>query len=189
MVTNEGTRAYELQAQSVQNLSQVVTTDLFAVIRDEVQLVRLEARERVSNLLRAWLNVALTGLCTLLALGCLSVAIIAALSTVMPLWAVALIVGALFAIGAVSLGMGARAMVARAFGSPRSLDRLFGNVAETTTREEAERRLESSQQKLDRTVAAITAKTDSPSPMRDAALWGVGITLGLFLSARNKARG
>lgn len=191
MNTTEQPRPYELGAQPLQNLSQRAIAELFSLIRADLQLARLEVETKTLAAFRAGRSIVWATSFFVLAFVALSTAVLAGLSTIVPLWLSALIVAAVYAVAGVALALNSRTIVAKAGGlaPTRSLEQLWGaSDSSPATIAEAGQREESARQNLDRTVAALSNRSAGSSPMRDTILSGVGMTLGVVLQSRNGSR-
>ncbi len=188
--STQGTRAYELKSQPIQNLSERAIAEVFDLVRTELQFARVEFDEKARAGVRAGQSVGLASLCLVVALGALAAAVTIGLSQLVALWLAALVVAALFGIVAVVFALSARATLARVGGltSGATLDKLLPPSG--LSADEAARRAEAAQQDLDRTANAIgvVQRNLSPSPIRDAILGGIGIAIGVVLQARSGRR-
>jgi hypothetical protein len=184
----QGTRAYELRSQPLQNLSQRAMAELFAVVRSEIELGRLELDEKARAGANAGRSFGLATLFLLLAAASLSAAILAGLTTFAPFWVAALILGLAYAIVAIVFANRGRFTLVQAGGlfPERTLDRVLGMPAVTS--EDAYSRSETAHRDLDRAVAAIGQRGAGQSPVRDAVLSGIAVTLAAVLQARNGQR-
>ena len=191
MDMTEGTHAYELRAQSMPNLSRRAMADLFDVVRGEAELARVELGEKARVAAQGGMSLGLAALFLVAALVSLSAAYIGALSTIMAGWAAALVVAVVYLILAFVLASSGRATLARAGGlvPTRSLEHLLGESGSPpNTLAEAEQRVEAAQQNLEKTLAPMSQREATASPMRDVILSGIGVTLAAVQQARNGRR-
>jgi uncharacterized membrane protein YqjE len=191
MNTTEQAHPYELGAQPMQNLSQRALTELFSLIRADLQLARVELETKTLAAFRAGRSIVWATSFFVLALMALSAAVLAGLATLVPLWLSALIVAAVYAGAGGALVLHGRTIVEKAGGlaPTRSLEQLWGaSGSSPATLAEAGEREESARQNLDRTVAALSNRNSGSSPMRDTILSGVGMTLGVVLQSRKSSR-
>jgi len=188
--STQGTRAYELKSQPIQNLSERAIAEMFDLVRNELQLARVEFDEKARAGVRAGQSLGVATICLVVALGAVGAAIGLGLSQTMTPWAAALVVAAIFGIVALALALSARATLARAggLGTSATLDKVLPPSG--LSAEDLERRTEAAQQDLDRTVnaIAIAQRNATPSPIRDAILAGIGTMLGVVLQARSGRR-
>ena len=190
MNATETAHPYELGAQPMQNLSQRALTELFSLIRADLQLARVELETKTLAAFRAGRSIVWATSFFVLALVALSAAVLAGLATIVPLWLSALIVAGVYAIAGVALLLHGSSIVAKAGGlaPTRSLEQLWGSGSSPATLAEAGEREENARQNLDRTVAALSNRSSGSSPMRDTILSGVGMTLGVVLQSRKSSR-
>jgi len=188
MDSMEATHPYELRAQPMQNLSQRAIAELYTVVRSEVQLARLELDEKTDAALRGGRSFAFAGVFLVLALLAASAAAVSLLTSVLPIWAAALILAAGYGVIAALLAIRGMTIFNLVGGlvPSRSLERLLSpSEFPNSTPDETERRAESARQDLDRTVTVISQRSAAPSPMRDAILTGIATTVGVAHQARN----
>jgi uncharacterized membrane protein YqjE len=191
METVEGTHAYELNAQPVHNLSQRLIGEVFVLVRSEVELAMLEIESKAQAGLAAGKDLGLAAALTVAALVSLGVAVGAALALAMPVWLAALIVAVLYAVPALVLSRRAGTTLAAtgSFIPERALAGLWGEVSYSpSTTDEAAERAQSAAQNLDRTMGSLTQRIGSRSPVRDAVVSGIGITIGSIFQARKSNR-
>jgi hypothetical protein len=115
-------------------------------------------------------------------------AIVVALSATMPLWAVFLIVGAVYAIAALAFSMMARGEMDRAGGLlPPRLARYLSGPAPTKAKlEDDARGVEAAWDRVDRTIGALSNKNDIAGPMRDAVLAMGALSIAIASSLKTE---
>jgi len=172
-VNTQGTRAYELQAQPISNLSERAMAEIFDVARGELEGVRAQLFTRTDGAVAAFRAYTLAGSTLVVALGALGVAVVVGLSSVVALWLAASIVAILFALASFAFARAGEAAVTRLL-PPSNL-----------TPDETKSRTDVAYQDLDRTVNAIAQRN---TPLRDAILAGVGTVIALVVQARNGRR-
>src|SRR5579862_6762682 len=176
-----GTHAYELRSQPAHTLSQRVITELFALVRAETELCMLEMEKSGRAGITAARSFAFASFFGVAAIVSLGIAIAGLLATVVDAWLAALIVAAVYAVvGALLAATGRTALgCATAHSMPRPLARLYDEArARTHPIPDAEARVEGARNDLDRTLASLQQRTSGPSPVRDAILTDLAMTMG-----------
>jgi uncharacterized membrane protein YqjE len=100
------TREWVMPEQDQRSLGELLselTTDLSTLLRQEIELARVETMEKVSQALRSVISMVAGGLIAYTGVIGLVIAAIVGLAELMPLWLAALIVGALLVIVGVVL--------------------------------------------------------------------------------------
>jgi hypothetical protein len=180
----ETIRPNELRARSTKALLQRLFAEVSTLVREEGDLAKAEAAERMSIAAVSARSFALSAACALLALGCASVCAIAALALVTSVWIAALVVAAVYGVAAFALRGVAMRTFARA--TEPALSKLQailtppsdgGSVAERHARVEWTRR------QVQLTSAALERKSDLFSPIHDTALGlgSIGVALGAIV--------
>jgi Flp pilus assembly protein TadB len=190
MQTFEGTHAYELRSQPLQNLSERALAELFALVRSEVQVARVEIEEKARLGAAAGQSLGIAAVFLVIALFALSAALVAGLSTVVAPWLAALFVAILAGVIAGAFAGTAREKVSKAGGllPTRTLDQIWYDANPPTTPLEAENRAESARQDFGKTLTAVEQRSARSSPIRDAILSGIAVTLGVVMRARTARR-
>ena len=181
---------YELRAQPAKALLQRLYRDLSDLASEEVELAKVEIRERGATAIAALRGFVLSTACALVAMVSLAAFVVAALAYVVPIWVGALIVTVVYSVAALAIAAAARRRLAEGGESLRStLGRLLGPPAGNATPEELQSRIERTRSHLDETLSALERKSDLMGPIRDTAL-GLG-SLGVAMSAivRNDSDG
>ncbi len=175
-------RPYELRAQTAKVLLRRLYSEVDSLVAQEVDLAKMEARERAPIAVTALRGFIFAMACGLLAMISISACVIAALSLFVGLWLVCLIVAVLYAIAGLGVAAWARKKLAQASQPLRSrLDVLLNPAAGKLTTADRESRVVSARKQISQTMAALEQKTDLLRPMRDTA---IGLTsLGAAMSA------
>jgi Putative Actinobacterial Holin-X, holin superfamily III len=174
-------RPYELRAQNAKALLQRLYRNLSELVREEIELARVEVRERGTTGAAAVQSLAFSTAFAFVGLASLAACAIAGLAYVLPLWLGALIVGVVSVGVAFGLARSAQHRFARVAQPMRStLGKLF-NPLTNQTADELQSRIEVTRKQVDETIAALEQKTDLLAPMKDTAI-GLG-SLGVAVSA------
>jgi len=190
MQTTEGTHAYELRSQPLQNLSERMIADLFTLVRSELQVARLEIDEKARVAFAAGRALTFATAFAVLAMLALGASIVAGLSMLIPVWLSALIVAVVAALIGAGLAADARSTVAKAGGllPNQTLETLWLEANPARTPDETEQRAANARQDFNKTLSAVEQRSSRSSPIRDAILSGMGVTLGVVMQARNTRR-
>lgn len=183
MIREETTmHPYELRAQPAKALLQRLYSDLSSLATEEVELVKIEIRERATIVSQASRGFAFAMACGLVTVACFAACAIAVLTTLLPFWSAALIVAVLsFAIGVAAAG-GARERLAAATEPLRStLGALVGPPRTKVAEDDLRARIEGTRRHLEETLSALEQNNDLVTPMRETAL-GMG-SIGAALSS------
>jgi ABC-type multidrug transport system fused ATPase/permease subunit len=175
---------YELRARSTKGLLQRLLAEVSTLVREEGELAKAEAAERGAIAAVAARSFAFAAAFGLLALGCVTVCVIAALALVVNLWAAALIVSAVYAVAAFALRSVAMRTFARATEPALSkLQSILMPPSDGATIAERHARVEWTRRQVQQTTAALERKSDLLSPMRDTALGlgSIGVALGAIV--------
>ncbi|HEX3459240.1 MAG TPA: phage holin family protein [Candidatus Baltobacteraceae bacterium] len=181
-------RPYELRAQSSRTLLQRLYREMSALIAEEAELAKVEIRDRAALAFEGIFGLAISVALALVATASLAACAIAGLAYVMPLWAAALIVGAVGFALALVIAASARRPLARA-AEPMSstLATMLRPASVSVTPADRRVRIESERRRVEETIAALEQKKDLVSPLRDTAL-GLG-SLGIALGSIVRSEG
>jgi hypothetical protein len=168
----------ELRAQTAKVLLNRLYRNLSELVADEVDLAKAESHA----LTAAAREFAISIVCGVLALACLSVSAIVLLASATGLWIAALIVAGIYAIVGATLRLIAREHFQRATDTMFSGLRAVLKPSDADlTLDERRARVEWTRQQVAQTMTALEQKTDLIAPLRDTAL-GFG-AMGVALSA------
>ena len=185
--SNHFAQLNELRAQPARSLLQRLFADLIALVGEEYRLVRTELTQKRGSIVRALWSSAFSAVFGIVALVCLTVAGVAALSVSIGLPLAALAFGVAYAIVAVALAVAFRRMFAADgdLGMPHAKARLFPARHESPkTLQEQEADIEWTRRRVSETLSGLRRKSDLAQPLRDVA-FGVG---GLAVAVTNIAR-
>lgn len=175
-------RPYELRAQTAKALLKRLYRELAALISEEVELAKVEFRERADVAAEGIRGLAFATACAIVAVASFAACAVAALAYAVPLWLAAFIVGAILFAVAAAVAAGSRRRLSAAAEPMRSTVGTFLNRAHgDATPDERRARIEATREAMGRTVDALEQKTDLIAPMRDTAL-GLG-SLGVAVSS------
>ena len=153
-------RPYELRAQAPKALLQRLYQDVSGLAADEVELAKVEFRERGAAALTAVRGFIFSTACVLVAMASLAACVIAALAYVMPLAIAALIAGAAYLAVALAAAAWSRKRFADAGEPLRStIGALLAPPTGKSTEAELRSRIERTRGHLDDTLSALEHKT------------------------------
>ncbi|HEX4012503.1 MAG TPA: phage holin family protein [Candidatus Cybelea sp.] len=189
MLSETPPRPYELRAQPTKSLLQRLYRDVSLLASEELEVAKVEVRDRGTAGLQALRGLTLSMACAVVAMASFAACAIAALVFVVALWLAALIVGVAFIVAAIVLATLARQQAARAAQPMVSaIGKIAGRSDAGETIEQRQSRIELARREIAATLAALENKSDLVGPLRDTA-FGLG-SLGIAVAAivRNNDR-
>jgi uncharacterized membrane protein YqjE len=188
--TNFNAQPNELRSQPARSILMRLFGDVTSLVNQEYQLVRTELGQKRGAMGRAAVSGALAVALGLLALVCVTVAVIAELAIALGLAYAALVVAVLYAVIAFVLAQ----QVQRGISSDRlSLTHAAGQIPKTApstkTIPEQLADLDWTRRRIDETLTALERKNDLVQPLRDTAvgMGALGVAVANIVRADAKA--
>jgi hypothetical protein len=181
----------ELRSQPARSLLQRLFHDLSSLVHQEYQLVKTEVAEKRGPIFQAAGSLGLAAALGLLALGCVTVAIVAELSVSIGLPLAALIVGIAYALIAGILGLlFQRSLAADGLTLTHASGQLPKGRPTTKTIAEQEADIIWTRRRIEESLTALERKSDLVQPLRDTAvgMGALGVALANIVREDTKAR-
>jgi uncharacterized membrane protein YqjE len=163
----------QLRSQPARSLLLRLFNDISSLVNQEYQLVRTELIEKRGAVTRTALSFGFAAALGLLALACLTAAIVSGLSVSLGFPLAALIVAVAYAVVAAILGLLVQRMIAKDAVFHTAGQLLPKGKPTTKTVEEQEADVIWTRKRIEETLTALERKSDIVQPLRDAAV-GMG---------------